>query len=185
MSGERLPLEIRTERLRLRPWRMDDVEDVLAYATDPEWARYSPSVPQPYERMHAEASLTASIAADRAVIPIWAIEFEGHAIGGTNLRIEPDHARAEIEYSIARAHWGKGFVTEVCRAVIDIAFRTLPLNRVQARALTENLASQRVMEKAGMTYEGRLRHFLLHRGEPADVAMYSILCEDWEAGRAE
>ncbi len=209
MSGERLPLEIRielpaardsvsdspgqaTSELRplleknrlclLRAWNLDDADDVLAYATDPEWARYLP-VPQPYEPHHAVEFLTAAIATDRAVNPIWAIEFEGHAIGGTNLRLEPAAARAEIGYAIAPAHSGRGFATAICRAIIDLVFSHLPLNRIQAHYLAGNLASGRVMEKSGMTREGTLRLFIVHRGQPTDVIMYSILREEWEANR--
>jgi [ribosomal protein S5]-alanine N-acetyltransferase len=184
ISGEHLPFEIHTDRLTLRPWRLDDAEDVLAYATDPEWARYLPPVPQPYEPHHAVEFLTAQIAADRAVNPIWAIEFEGHAIGGTNLRLETTTARAETGYSISPAHSGKGFATAVCRAVIDHGFSHLPLNRIQAHHLAGNLASGRVMEKSGMTFEATLRHFIVHRGQPTDVLIYSILREEWESDRA-
>ncbi len=84
--------------LLLRPWRLDDADDVLAYAADPEWARYLP-IPQPYEPRHAVEFLTAQVAADRAVNPIWAIEFEGHAIGGTNLRLEPSAGRSSTSPS--------------------------------------------------------------------------------------
>ena len=180
MSGERLPLEIRTERLLLRPWRMDDADDVLAYAADPEWTRYLlPS--RPYEFHHAVEYLTAKIAADHASQGDWAIEFEGRVIGGTNLDLQLAYGRAEIGYAIARSHWNKGFGTEVCRAVIDIGFGTLPLNRIHVLSIAENLASRRVMEKSGTTFEGTVRHFELHRGEPVDVVMYAILREEWEA----
>ena len=181
-SSDRLPLEIRTKRLLLRPWRMEDTDDVMAYATDSEWARYLP-VPQPYEPHHVVEYLTAMIAADQASNPAWAIEFEGHVIGGTELEVQLAHGHAEIGYAIARSHWGKGFATEVCRGVIDATFEALPLNRIQATAITENLASSRVTEKSGMTLEGNLRHFALHRSQSVDFVMYSILREEWEAGR--
>ena len=48
------PVELRTERLLLGPFRLEDVDDVLEYARDPEWAWSLPAVPQPYERRHAE-----------------------------------------------------------------------------------------------------------------------------------
>ncbi len=167
ISGEHLPLEIRTNRLLLKAWNLDDADDVPAYATDPEWARYLPPVPQPYEPHHAVEFLTAAIATDRAVNPIWAIEFEDHAIGGTNLRIGAEHARGETGYAIAREHWGKGFATEVFRTIVD------------------NLASGRVMEKSGMARKATLRHFTVLRGKPTDVVLYRILRGEWAAGRAE
>jgi [ribosomal protein S5]-alanine N-acetyltransferase len=69
----------------------------------------------------------------------------------------PEHARAELGYVLSREHWGKGLMPEAVRAVIRFGFGRMELNRIQARCVAENTASARVMEKAGMTYEGTLR----------------------------
>lgn len=67
-----LPDEIRTPRLLLRPFREDDIDDVMMYAVDEEWARYLP-VPQPYTRAGAERFLATETAVDRTRAPSWAI----------------------------------------------------------------------------------------------------------------
>lgn len=175
-----LPDIIETERLCLRPLKLEDVEDVLAYATDVEWARYLP-VPQPYNRGHAEEFVASQILIDREHNPSWALVHNGTVIGGTNLRLDLENHVAELGYSVARRHWGQGFATEAARAVIDAAFQSLAdLNKVRAMADLRNRASQRVMDKLGMTREGVLRQNRLLRAEYVDEVWYGLLRSEWE-----
>ena len=158
-----------------------DVEDVFSYAQDPEWSRYLRALPRPYGRGDAERFIATQILHDRVTHPAWAVVREGAVIGGINLRFRFEHRSAEIGYSIARAHWSRGFCTEAAKAVIHAAFSTHPeLGRVHARADHENAASQRVMEKLGMTKEGVLRQSRVERGEAIDEAWFSILRSEWE-----
>ena len=180
MTRETLPREIRTARLLLRPWKLGDVDEVFAYAQDPEWSRYLQMLPMPYERHHAEEFIARQILLDGVTHPAWAILHEGGVIGGINASFNFDHAFCEIGYSIARAHWNRGFCTEAASAVVDAAFRTHPdLNRVHARADDRNRASHRVMEKVGMLKEGVLRMSRIERGEAFDEAWYGILRSEW------
>ena len=175
-----LPDVIDTARLLLRPWTLTDVDDVLAYAHDPEWSKYLRILPRPYERMHAEQFVARQILLDRITHPAWAIVHEGAAIGGINVGFRFEHRLAEMGYSVARRHWNRGFVTEVARAVIDAAFRThADLNRIHARADLENAASQRVMEKVGMTKEGVLRQSRVERDTAIDEVWFAILRSEW------
>ena len=100
-----LPETIRTERLLLRPFALTDVDDVLAYAQDPEWSRFLRALPRPYERADAERFIARQLLLDRAVHPSWAIVHEGAVIGGVNLRFAFEHRSAEMGYSVARAAW--------------------------------------------------------------------------------
>ena len=81
------PTEIRTERLLLRPFRLKDVDDVYAYAKDPEFSRFLP-MPSPYEYKHAERYVAESFLAQRDTHPRFAIGFDGRVIGGINVRID-------------------------------------------------------------------------------------------------
>lgn len=77
---------------------------------------------------------------------------------------------------MGRKHWNKGLATEAVRAVIDAAFSTHgDLNRVWARTDPDNVASQRVLEKVGMTKEGVLRLNRVYNGEAFDEAYFSLL----------
>ena len=75
-----LPDILETARLRLRPFCLRDVDDVLVYTTDLEWARYLP-VPQPYTQADAEKFIAGQVLLDREVHPTWAITHAGAVIG--------------------------------------------------------------------------------------------------------
>jgi len=172
--------ELHTQRLLLRPWRLGDVEDAFAYASDVEWARYLWLVPQPYTHRDAEEFVA------RAVLDGWidqaqfAIEFEGHAIGGVRLNIVDVPGRtAGLGYNVARAHWGRGFATEATTAVTKFGFSSLNLHRIFATADARNLASIRVMQKLGMLEEGVLRQHRYFRGQHVDEVHYAILADEY------
>lgn len=176
LSMEDLP-QLRTERLLLRAYRSNDVDDVFAYATDPEWGRYLP-VPDPYTRRSAEEFVATTILADPETHPMWAIVHEGRGSGGIDLRVR-DPKLGEMGYSIARPLWGRGLTTEAARAVIAYGFETLGLVRIHAYADIRNEASWRVMEKLGMQREGVLRRNRMTKGEYVDDVIYSVLAEEW------
>ena len=173
---EDLP-EIRTERLLLRPYRSGDVDDVFAYATDPEWSRYL-EVPSPYTRRDAEEFVAKSLLADPGKNPTWAIVYEDRAVGNIDLRVR-SHGVAEMGYSIARPLWGQGLVAEAASAVVAHGFEQLGLARVQALADIRNKGSWRVMEKLGMAREGVLRGNRIIHGERVDDVLYAILRDNW------
>jgi [ribosomal protein S5]-alanine N-acetyltransferase len=174
---------IETARLRLRPFRLHDVEAVLSYATDPEWAQYLP-VPQPYLREHAEQFVASQVLLDRERHPAWAIEHLGVMSGGINIRFDFANRVGELGYSIARSYWGQGLVTEAAQAVLDVAFVACSdLQRIRAMADARNTGSLRVMEKIGMLREGILRQNRITRGESIDEAWCGILRSEWEARR--
>ena len=178
-----LPDIINTARLRLRPYRFQDVEDVLVFAMDQEWARYLP-VPQPYTRAEAEKFIAGQMLLDRENHASWAIEDTGAVIGGINIRFHFGHHIGEIGYSIARPYWGRGLVTEAARAVMETAFAAYAsLNRIRAMADARNIGSLRVMEKLGMAREGVLRQNRPLRGEFIDEAWCGVFRSDWEAIR--
>ena len=175
-----LPDSIQTPRLLVRRFRLTDAEDVYAYARDPEWRRFLFTVPKPYERRHADEFVAANVLTDWRNKPQWAIEREGRAVGTVALWIDRRHGRAEFGYTLARWLWGRGLMTEAVSALIDEAFATLPLRKVNARALAPNIGSIRVMEKAGMQFEAVLRQHFSHRGEVFDLVHYGLLRDEWE-----
>jgi [ribosomal protein S5]-alanine N-acetyltransferase len=175
--------ELRTERLLLRPWRFSDLDDAFANASDPEWARYLWRVPQPYTRRDAEEFIAGAVAGGWNGQALFAIELEGHAVGGVRLGIvDPAGMTASIGYNVARPHWGRGIATEAVSAVLRYGFETLKLHRIFATADERNLASIRVMQKLGMKHEATLRRHRYYRGEHADEVHYGILAQEY--GRA-
>ncbi len=172
---------IKTDRLILRMFSLVDVEDVLLYASDPEWARFLP-VPQPYTRADAEKFVAGQVLQDRKTRASWAIEYAGSVIGGIDIRFDFDNRVGEMGYGIARCFWGKGLTTEAVGAVIDEAFSAYPdLNRIRATADERNVGSLRVMEKLGMVREGVLRQDIYLRGEFKNMVWCGLLRDEWEA----
>jgi ribosomal-protein-alanine N-acetyltransferase len=174
---EDLP-DLETDRLVLRRMTLNDAEAVFAYASDPEVTRY---VLWDTHRsiQDSRAFLELAISKyDGGGEPDWGIVYKGdHRFVGTCgiVSWEPDHARAEIGYTLSRDYWGRGLAPEAVRAMIYFGFGRMDLNRIEARCIAENTASARVMQKAGMTREGKLRQREFIKGAYRDMELYSIL----------
>lgn len=175
---------LETPRLTLRELTLADAPDIFAYASDPEVARSS------IWEAHA------TLADTRAFIRFarnhyaagepgpWGLveRASGRVIGSCGLALAAHHFRAELGYALARAHWGQGLATEAAAAVVRYGFTALGLHRIEARCRTDNLASERVMQKLGMTYEGALREQAFIKGEFITTRVYGLLRREWEAG---
>ena len=140
------PVELRTERLLLRPFRITDPEDVFAYAKDTEWALYLGwRMPRPYRRRDAEEHVAGRILSAWSTNPSFAIVLDSAAIGSINLNIRENRDVAELGYALARFHWGKWLMTEAARSVIDWGFKHRSLAKVIARAASRGVGGQAVV----------------------------------------
>ena len=100
-------------------------------------------------------------------------------IGLFGLQIWPKkHSRAEVWYKLSPSYWNSGYATEVLSEVIAYGFQSLGLHRIQAGCAVDNVASIRVLEKAGMTREGRGRQVLPLKSGWSDNYEYAILETD-------
>jgi len=177
------PPDIATSRAALRAFRLEDIDSVMAYASDPEVSRFVFAMPFPYTRSDAAAFLESCIAKGDSDHHNWAIVHEGKVIGGVDSNVELVHRRAEFGYALHRAYWGMGLATEVTSAVIAWTFDHFDVDRVCAYGDARNAASRHVLEKCGLTYEGTLRKHRVHRGESVDQFWYGMLRTEWEARR--
>jgi ribosomal-protein-alanine N-acetyltransferase len=173
---------LETDSLILRKLTLDDAEDLFEYAAHPEVTRYLQW--EPHESISDSITFiqTAIIRYERQLPAPWGIELktDRKIIGSCDfISWFPDHFRAEIGYALARKYWGYSYMTEAVRKIIDFGFMTSMLNRIQAMCEPDNLASARVMEKVGMTYEGILRGFHFQNGACQDMKIYSILESEW------
>jgi RimJ/RimL family protein N-acetyltransferase len=157
------PATIETPRLRLRTPVMDDAEAIFTtYARDAEATRYvsfrthrSSDEARDYLRQCA-----AGWAGSGPFTWVIALREEGRLAGAIDIR--PEGHRVELGYILGRAYWGRGYMTEVVRAVAEWALAQPEVHRVWAVCDVDNLASARVLEKAGMEREGRLRRWGVH-----------------------
>ncbi len=173
------PIELRTQRLLLRPFKPEDVGDVLAYAADPEYGRYLLNIDHPYTRADAEQFVAGTPPSPTETKAAFAVVLQGRVIGGVNLTVDPEHRVAELGYAIAREHWGKALAHEAASALVDWGFRNYDIAKVFAMANVENLRSYRVMEKLGMQREALLRQHRHFRGRQVDEVVYGILRDEW------
>lgn len=91
----------------------------------------------------------------------------------------PNFRSASLGYCLHQAAWGRGYATEAARALLQWAFDTLEVNRIQSEADSRNVASARVLEKLGFELEGTLREDCIVNGDVSDSWVYGLLRRDW------
>lgn len=184
-----MDLELFTERLRLTPLADADIDIVLQIWTDPEVVKYVCDV-TPESEIRAEMP-DAIKRGGNGGIGEWVIRdrVTDEKLGSIFLmpmptdRDEVDYdllvmgqlpdADIEIGYFLKPSAWGQGYATEVCKRVLDLAFREESLNEVVASVDDENAASKHVLEKSGMRDHGRGMSW------GKDSAMYRITRDQW------
>ncbi len=169
---------LETERLILRKMVLNDAEAVFAYASNSEVSRYTLwETHRSIEDSRAFLEF-ATQKYENGGEPDWGIVYRGNGclVGACGLvNWEAEHARAEVGFVLSREYWGRGLMSEAVRAILRFGFERMNLNRIEARCIAENAASARVMEKAGMVYEGTLRQREYIKGTYRDIKLYAIL----------
>lgn len=174
---------LRTDRLRLRPFNESDSDSLFALQSNAYVLRYWDSPPWSDRsradhfikacREMADVGTGTRLAVERVADDVF--------IGWCSLsRWNPDFRSASMGYCFDDAVWGRGFATEAGRALLQWAFDTLDLNRVQAETDTRNLASARVLEKLDFVREGTLREDCVVNGEVSDSWIYGLLRRQWK-----
>lgn len=167
MFNDRGTVTIESDRLILRKFSIDDAEDMFH-----NWASDSAVVDFLSWEPHSSIDVT------RQVISTWISAYEsdstynwcivmkdtGKAIGHISAtQINEKNQRCELDYLLGKAYWNKGIMTEALKLVIDFLFDEVGINRIQAKHDIDNPASGKVMQKAGMKYEGTLRQYRKRR----------------------
>jgi ribosomal-protein-alanine N-acetyltransferase len=169
------PTELRTQRLRLRPFRASDVADALAYRDDREFALYLPHIPQPFTFQDAEAFVKVNMSEPWDRSPTFAVVLDRTLIGTVNLEVDAESRSARLGYAIGRAWWGQGLATEAAHAVVAWGSQAFSLVRIAASTDARNLRSQRVLEKLGMRREAlRTEDHRGRDGELVDEVEYEL-----------
>lgn len=178
---------LRTERLILRKLSLDDAADMFAYAREPVMTRYTTWAA--HRSIDDSRGFLAEVVnkyangqpADFGIV----LQSSGRLIGTCGIVVfNETHERGDLGYALSHEHWGRGYMTEAARAVIDAAFRSLPLMRVQSCCHVQNVGSYRVMEKLGMRFEGTFRRYFKIGGHYHDVRFYSLLRDEWDTQQA-
>lgn len=180
---------LETERLVLREITEADFREIHGYASDPEVVQYVPWGPNTEQDTHdflARTMIAAS--ADPRLEFVFGVELRDQPglLGTVGLYIRPeDTDQAMLGYAYGRPAWGRGIATEAARGLVAMGFDLLGLRRIWASCDPDNKGSRRVLEKVGMTVEGRLRGDLVIRGDVRDNLIWGILEGEWRDGTTE
>jgi RimJ/RimL family protein N-acetyltransferase len=171
------PGQFETRQLTARKPRLSDAAIVFdAYATDPEVTRFLNWKPYrevlPLERFFHHSIQEWENA--KGFVYMLCLKGTDHPVGSIHLRI--DGFKAQFGFVLAKPHWGKGYMSEALTFLVDWALAQPGIFRATAYCDAENQGSARVMEKAGMTFEGPMRrgHLTPTIGpEPRDCLVYA------------
>jgi RimJ/RimL family protein N-acetyltransferase len=152
-----------TPRLVLRHFERGDVDDLYAMDRDDRVMRYLGSGLKGRTRQECEQGIERMVAraAERPGYGLLhaSLRDGGEFVGGCGLFQVPEGDDIEIAYRLPHACWGRGFATEMARAVLAHGFEGLGLARIVGLTWPENAPSQRVLEKIGMRREADAEHY--------------------------
>lgn len=176
------PSPIQSERLLLRLVQEADLPALLQIHSIEEVTRFLPYATWA-EMADAKSWYERAVSRhnDGSAMQFVIVDNVSNAVIGTCLlfRFEPESARAEIGYALARPHWGSGYMREALSALITFAFTRLSLRRLEAEVDPRNLASDRLLLNIGFVREGLLRERWVMKGEVKDASVYGLLRHEW------
>lgn len=168
-----------SQDLYLSPLQDGDKPALVRHLAEPAIATSMLRIPHPYTIADAHQWVTLTRFRARAFGRdlVWAIrDSQGFLIGCAGFEVDgPGSHRAELGYWLAKPFWGRGWMTAVVQALVTCAWQHFGWNRLSASVFAENLASARVLEKAGFQLEGTLRKHYYKAGIYSDAKLYGIV----------
>ncbi len=159
----------------LRPWKQEDLQTLVRIANNPLIAKnLTDKFPHPYTEADGKSFLEMALAGKP--VNIFCIDINNAAAGGIGLHPMTDVHRknAEMGYWLAEEYWGHGIIPKAITQMVEYGFKNFEIDRIFARPYGSNLASQKVLEKAGFKLEARLEKTLFKNGVYEDEVIYSV-----------
>jgi len=179
-------MELRGERIVLREFQMSDWTAIHRVTSHTEVCRYQPWGPSTEEETRAYMQMVMQAVADgprRDCTLAAELPDTGDDIGYASLWLRSTEFRCgEIGFFLHPDWWGQGLGDEIARLLLASAFDDFHLHRMYATCDPRNSGSARLLEKVGMSREGRLRHTMLIRDGWRDSDVYAILEHEWKTG---
>lgn len=167
------------ERLVLRDFCASDESAVHAFASDPTVTRFTDFGPNDVDdtRRFIAGAVAQRDVRGRSTYSLAAVlAGSGRLVGSVGIwTTSAQHLRGELGFVFHRDVWSQGYATEATKLLLEFGHRVLHLRRIAATCHPENLASARVLEKAGMQLEGRMRDHLQVRGSWRDSLLYAAV----------
>ncbi|MDF5751097.1 GNAT family protein [Spongiactinospora sp. TRM90649] len=176
-------------RLALREFAPSDAPALLRIYGDPQVVQHMSFEPRTLEQVEATiAAVTAAAEQDpRREFSLAVVrQDDGELVGFARLAIDTQHPgqnSGQIGFALRADQWGRGIGGETVGLLLALGFNTLGLYRIWGARSPENDVSRRVMDKAGMVEEGRIRGHIMVRGAYRDSVVHSILAPEWEQAR--
>lgn len=168
-------MKLETKNLILRPFNMSDCPRIAFLCEDERVTRYTP-LPSHYKLSDAENWVKSQPENKDKALDFAIVEKKtGELIGSISLMFDKVNNFAEMGYWLTPDFWGKGLATEVCKYLIEYAFKILGLHKIIAKHYIENPASGKVMQHCGMKFVGTLKEHNLKNGIYHDVNLYEII----------
>lgn len=172
--------ELETSRLLLRELCAADADELFQVLSDDETTHFVPRerhIDKTATVNHIE-NLIKGMKENKSFV--WSVicRAENRVIGTVNLHFKPDKA-ASVGAVIHRGYWGKGIATEALKEVIGFGFDIMKLIRIEGKCESRNMASEKMLKKLGMSYEGTLRKEVIIKGISRDAKVYSLLSEEY------
>ncbi|WP_261129681.1 GNAT family N-acetyltransferase [Bacillus sp. Marseille-Q3570] len=170
-----------SKSLLLREMVEQDWFDVHKYASQEIVCQYQPWGPNTEEDSKGFVNQVIKDATQKPRTRfVFAIVYNAEMIGAGELNIRDlTNKVGEIAYIVNPSYWGKGIATNAAKLLIDYGFEELKLHRIYATCDPRNIGSSKVLEKVGMTKEGRIREDLLIKDGWRDSLLYSVLEHEW------
>lgn len=176
-----LPI-IENKRFILRKFTKNDINDLYEYASDSEVTNFLSW--DTYKNIDIAVDYIENVLLrySKNEIAPWGIEWKENSkmIGSIDfVQYDKKNFSAEIGYVLNRKYWNKGIMTEALKEIIKFGFDEMNLMRIETRLNAMNIASERVMQKNGLTYEGTLRKKEFLKNKFIDIKFYSILRDEY------
>ena len=165
-------------KCQIRKWKLSDAKDLaIALSNRKIQDNLRDGLPYPYTEQDGADYISAMLSANEDETFAFAITADNKVVGSIGVfRQENIHRQtAELGYYVAEEYWGKGIMTEAVKQICGYVFDKSDIIRIYAEPFAYNIASCRVLEKAGFQYEGTLRSNAVKNGKVIDMKMYSLL----------
>lgn len=163
---------------KIRKWKLSDAKDLaIALSNRKVQDNLRDGLPYPYTEQDGKDYISDMLSANEDETFAFAITTDNKVIGSVGVFRQGNIHRqtAELGYYVAEEYWSKGIMTEAVKQICEYVFNKSDIIRIYAEPFAYNIASCRVLEKAGFQYEGTLRNNAVKNGKIIDMKMYSLL----------
>lgn len=163
---------------KIRKWKLSDAKDLaIALSNRKIQDNLRDGLPYPYTEKDGKDYISDMLSANEDDTFAFAVTADNKVVGSIGVFRQGNIHRqtAELGYYVAEEYWSRGIMTEAIKQICEYVFSKSDILRIYAEPFAYNIASCRVLEKAGFQYEGTLRSNAVKNGEVIDMKMYSLL----------